>query len=107
MGRVTFLGACGTLTGSSTLLAWGTTRLLVDCGMFQGPEEVEQRNFQPFPYRHGLRQTSLLRLTAVRNRERPEDRRLFVEEQPGRLDEVLPEQDELRVLEEVVDQIVY
>ena len=51
MGRVTFLGACGTVTGSSTLLAWGKTRLLVDCGMFQGPEEVEQRNFLPFPYR--------------------------------------------------------
>ncbi|HEX6201086.1 MAG TPA: MBL fold metallo-hydrolase [Thermoanaerobaculia bacterium] len=51
MGRVTFLGACGTVTGSSTLLAWGGTRLLVDCGMFQGPEEVEQRNFLPFPYR--------------------------------------------------------
>jgi metallo-beta-lactamase family protein len=51
MGRVSFLGACGTVTGSSTLLAWGGTRLLVDCGMFQGPEEVEQRNFLPFPYR--------------------------------------------------------
>lgn len=51
MGRVTFLGACGTVTGSSTLLAWGRTRLLVDCGMFQGPEEVEQRNFLPFPFR--------------------------------------------------------
>lgn len=51
MGRVTFLGACGTVTGSSTLLTWGSTRVLVDGGMFQGPEQVEQRNFLPFPYR--------------------------------------------------------
>ena len=33
---VTFLGACGVVTGSSTLLTWGDTRVLVDCGMFQG-----------------------------------------------------------------------
>ena len=39
------------VTGSATLLTWGKTRVLVDCGMFQGPEEVEQRNFQPFPFR--------------------------------------------------------
>lgn len=51
MGTVTFLGACGVVTGSATLLSWGKTRLLVDCGMFQGPEEVEQQNFRPFPFR--------------------------------------------------------
>lgn len=51
MGTVTFLGACGVVTGSATLLTWGDTRVLVDCGLFQGPEEVEQRNFQPFPFR--------------------------------------------------------
>jgi metallo-beta-lactamase family protein len=43
----TFLGACGVVTGSATLLTWGDTRVLVDCGMFQGPEELEQRNFGP------------------------------------------------------------
>ena len=47
---VTFLGACGVVTGSSTLLTWGETRVLVDCGMFQGPEELEQRNFRPFDF---------------------------------------------------------
>ena len=50
MARVTFLGAAGTVTGSSTLLSWGATRLLVDCGLFQGPEELEQANFRPFPF---------------------------------------------------------
>lgn len=51
MAQVTFVGACGTVTGSSTLLEFGTTRLLVDCGLFQGDEELEQRNWRPFPFR--------------------------------------------------------
>lgn len=50
MATVTFLGACGTVTGSATLLTWGSTRVLVDCGLFQGPEEVERLNWQPFPF---------------------------------------------------------
>jgi metallo-beta-lactamase family protein len=50
MARVTFLGACGVVTGSATLLEWGDTRLLVDCGMYQGGEELEQRNHAPFPF---------------------------------------------------------
>lgn len=50
MANVTFLGACGTVTGSCTLLEWGNTRLLVDCGLFQGPEELEQRNRAPLPF---------------------------------------------------------
>lgn len=44
MARVTFLGAAGMVTGSATLLAWGSTRLLFDCDLFQGPEEIEQAN---------------------------------------------------------------
>src|SRR5581483_3041015 len=50
MADVTFLGACGTVTGSCTLLAWGERQILVDCGMFQGPIELEQRNREPFPF---------------------------------------------------------
>ena len=49
MSHVTFHGACGVVTGSSTLLTWGTTRVLVDCGLFQGGEELEQKNWEPFP----------------------------------------------------------
>ena len=51
MATVTFLGACGVVTGSSTLLAWGGRRLLVDCGLYQGDEELEERNRAPFPFR--------------------------------------------------------
>lgn len=50
MARVTFVGACGTVTGSCTLLEFGERRLLVDCGMFQGDETTEARNRRPFPF---------------------------------------------------------
>jgi metallo-beta-lactamase family protein len=51
MAEVTFYGACGVVTGSSTLLRWGDTRVLIDCGLYQGPEELEERNWAPFPHR--------------------------------------------------------
>lgn len=51
MANVTFLGAAGCVTGSSTLLSWGDRRILVDCGLFQGGEELESRNWRPFPFR--------------------------------------------------------
>ncbi len=51
MAKVTFVGACGTVTGSCTLLDFGVKRLLVDCGLFQGDEELEARNWRPFPFR--------------------------------------------------------
>jgi metallo-beta-lactamase family protein len=50
VAQVTFVGACGTVTGSSTYLEFGDRRLLVDCGMFQGDDEVEARNWKPFPF---------------------------------------------------------
>jgi metallo-beta-lactamase family protein len=50
MASVTFYGACGTVTGSCTFLAWGATRLLVDCGFYQGGEELERRNREPFAF---------------------------------------------------------
>lgn len=50
MAYVTFYGACGCVTGSSTLLEWGETRVLVDCGLYQGDEELEARNWRPFSF---------------------------------------------------------
>ncbi len=50
MPTVTFHGACGVVTGSSTRLDWGERSVLIDCGMYQGSEELEQRNWNPFPY---------------------------------------------------------
>jgi metallo-beta-lactamase family protein len=47
MAKITFLGAAGTVTGSKYLLEAGTKRLLVDCGLFQGSKELQQRNWNP------------------------------------------------------------
>src|SRR5688572_29035212 len=48
--RVEFHGAARTVTGSATLLEAGGSRLLVDCGQFQGPEELERKNREPFHF---------------------------------------------------------
>lgn len=46
---LTFLGAARTVTGSKYLLQAGHTRLLVDCGMFQGLKSLRERNWESFP----------------------------------------------------------
>ncbi len=50
MATVTFHGACGCVTGSCTELSWSGRRLLVDCGLYQGDDDLEQRNWRPFPF---------------------------------------------------------
>ena len=50
MAEVRFCGACGSVTGSSTLLEWGGTKLLVDCGLYQGDDDLEQRNWRSFHF---------------------------------------------------------
>jgi metallo-beta-lactamase family protein len=46
---LSFLGAAGTVTGSRFLLESGGSRLLVDCGLFQGLKDLRNRNWEPFP----------------------------------------------------------
>jgi metallo-beta-lactamase family protein len=50
---LTFIGGAGTVTGSKTLVEVGAPgeeqRLLVDCGLFQGPREIRGRNWEGFP----------------------------------------------------------
>ncbi|ALP53753.1 mRNA 3'-end processing factor [Candidatus Tenderia electrophaga] len=47
--RITFLGGTETVTGSKYLLESGTSRILVDCGLFQGYKWLRERNWQPLP----------------------------------------------------------
>lgn len=47
---ITFLGAAETVTGSRFLVESPTTRLLVDCGSFQGLKKLRVRNWQPLPF---------------------------------------------------------
>ena len=46
-------GAAETVTGSCHLLRTPAARILIDCGMFQGPPELERRNLEPFPFDPG------------------------------------------------------
>ena len=44
---IEFLGAAGTVTGSRCLLSSGNTKVLIDCGMFQGLKELRLKNWNP------------------------------------------------------------
>ena len=47
--NLTFLGGTGTVTGSKYLLEVGATRVLIDCGLYQGYKWLRERNWQPLP----------------------------------------------------------
>jgi metallo-beta-lactamase family protein len=47
--RLHFFGAADTVTGSRHVVEMAGTRLLLDCGMFQGFKVVRERNWQPPP----------------------------------------------------------
>ncbi len=49
MAKLTFLGAAGTVTGSKYLVEAAGKRLLVDCGIFQGSQELSDRNYKSLP----------------------------------------------------------
>ncbi len=56
MAYIQFLGAAGTVTGSKHLISTtydvsdkGGFRALIDCGLFQGPKEWRERNWQDTP----------------------------------------------------------
>jgi metallo-beta-lactamase family protein len=49
MAKLTFLGAAGCVTGSKYLIEAAGKRLLVDCGIFQGSQELQGRNYKPLP----------------------------------------------------------
>lgn len=44
---LTFLGAAGTVTGSKFLLEQGDSRVLVDCGLYQGERQWRRMNWEP------------------------------------------------------------
>ncbi|WP_372624547.1 MBL fold metallo-hydrolase [Falsiroseomonas sp.] len=43
-------GAARTVTGLSLLFETPRARILVDCGMFQGPKTLKALNYEPFPF---------------------------------------------------------
>ena len=46
---LTFLGAARTVTGSKFLVESGEHRVLVDCGLYQGPKRLRERNWLRLP----------------------------------------------------------
>jgi metallo-beta-lactamase family protein len=44
--RITFHGATDTVTGSRYMIESGGARVLVDCGLFQGPKKLRERNWR-------------------------------------------------------------
>lgn len=47
--RLTFLGATQTVTGSKSLLQINGSKLLMDCGLFQGGRDLRERNWLRLP----------------------------------------------------------
>ncbi len=49
MPTLSFLGGAGTVTGSKHLVSDGDTRLLIDCGLFQGLKNLREQNWETLP----------------------------------------------------------
>ena len=50
MTSLSFLGGAGTVTGSRFLVETGQSKLLVDCGLFQGYKQLRLKNWQPLAF---------------------------------------------------------
>lgn len=48
--KLTFYGGARFVTGANYLLETKNSRILIDCGLFQGTSFCEQNNFKGFPY---------------------------------------------------------
>lgn len=48
--KLKFCGAAGTVTGSRYLIERDRSRILIDCGLFQGAKRIRQRNWEEPPF---------------------------------------------------------
>jgi metallo-beta-lactamase family protein len=48
--RLSFFGAAGCVTGACMLLETRAARVLIDCGLFQGPKTLKALNYAPLPF---------------------------------------------------------
>ncbi len=48
--KLHFFGGAKVVTGSNYIIDVGQTKLMVDCGLFQGAPELQELNYQSFPY---------------------------------------------------------
>ncbi len=61
--RIGFFGAAGEVTGSNYLVDTGTTRFLVDCGMFQGGPEAHDKNLEALNFGFDVRRIDFVLLS--------------------------------------------
>lgn len=54
MKKLSFHGAAGTVTGSCFRIEDDNSNILIDCGFFQGPPELEAQNAAPFGFEPAL-----------------------------------------------------
>lgn len=48
--KISFLGGTRTVTGSNHLIETNNTKILLDCGLFQGEKELDEKNFKAFSF---------------------------------------------------------
>ncbi len=48
--KLKFYGAAGFVTGSCYVLSFNGKKVMIDCGMYQGPKEVTKLNYEPFQF---------------------------------------------------------
>lgn len=48
--KLSFFGAAGCVTGACMLIETDQARVLVDCGLFQGPKTLKALNYENFPF---------------------------------------------------------
>ena len=46
---IRFLGAVGTVTGSRFIVQGNASKVMIDCGLYQGLKELRLKNWEPFP----------------------------------------------------------
>lgn len=51
--KLTFHGACGTVTGSCFEVRTKDSAVLIDCGLFQGTKTIKALNYGAFPFKPG------------------------------------------------------
>ncbi|MBU1289944.1 MBL fold metallo-hydrolase [Patescibacteria group bacterium] len=49
--KLYFYGGARMVTGSNYILETSLGKIMIDCGLFQGRREIEEKNYEPFPYK--------------------------------------------------------
>lgn len=57
--KIKFIGAAETVTGSRTEVNSNGDLVSIDCGLFQGPKEIRQQNWQPLENAHRIKSVIL------------------------------------------------